>query len=662
MNTSTTLSVTEVRNGMRCPRLFTLGRMHSSVAFPIGSSCMGSTFHRVIERFAKSADTAPPWLTLKTAKSSEMSVVRGALRRWVLDFLIEELDAKPLLTTMPSEVDDLAEACREFADHLVEKLQAWPKEGLQALPRLLHSGEKTLEAHFPEAGLNLRGSLDAIFGRPEGGLEVVEYKLTDEANQSLDEAQVALYRELFKRSQQKEAGALLLRFSPKLQKTQISPTKAEALLRSEILPLMGALAHYLENPNSAPGPQNPSLCAHCPMLHTCVQEYPQNLSCRNEPPANASRPRPDASGELQPSRAILQDVECDSDLAGEMEASEIREKILEELRKLGVSADAGDPVVGPTLYLIGVSRLRGSVQQMDRVAQDVCHRLASRDQLELSYERQGHLRLFIIPRSQPRPVRLNHLLALKKDYLAASAGRFVVGQEPDGRVLTGDLSDSATAHLLIGGQTGSGKSWVLKSILSSLVHFHDPADLQLTLLDPKRVTFNQSAFMSAIQAHCHGPVLYDLQDAMPCLEHFIEIMEARYEHFKRAQVQDLPQYNDTVGPFERLCRHVIVMDEFQDLTSDKKNSQAFSSAVERLGAKARAAGVHLILATQRPDKDSIPSRLKANLNGKIALKVATQINSRIILDQAGAEKLLGNGDLLADLGRGITRAQGPMLG
>jgi S-DNA-T family DNA segregation ATPase FtsK/SpoIIIE len=124
---------------------------------------------------------------------------------------------------------------------------------------------------------------------------------------------------------------------------------------------------------------------------------------------------------------------------------------------------------------------------------------------------------------------------------------------------------------------------------------------------------------------------------------------------------DISEYNEQVVLQERLERRVLVIDEFQDLTAEKDSSRAFFDGVKRLGAKARAAGIHMILATQRPDRDTVPAVIKANLGGRIALQVASQINSRIVLDQGGAETLLGKGDLYASLGRGLVRAQAPLL-
>jgi S-DNA-T family DNA segregation ATPase FtsK/SpoIIIE len=161
-----------------------------------------------------------------------------------------------------------------------------------------------------------------------------------------------------------------------------------------------------------------------------------------------------------------------------------------------------------------------------------------------------------------------------------------------------------------------------------------------------------------IAAHLEGPVFYDGEALLPELDDLVAEMEARYERFDRARVENIDDYNEIAG--ERLARRVVVVDEFQDLLADKATRQAFLDGIKRLGAKARAAGIHLICATQRPDRNTVPGEIKANLGGKIALKVQAMVNSRIILDQPGAERLLGRGDLLADLGHGLVRAQAPL--
>jgi S-DNA-T family DNA segregation ATPase FtsK/SpoIIIE len=200
-------------------------------------------------------------------------------------------------------------------------------------------------------------------------------------------------------------------------------------------------------------------------------------------------------------------------------------------------------------------------------------------------------------------VYLAPLLAQARDYLAAAPGRFVLGQRPSGEVLSGDLSDGSTPHLLIGGQAGSGKSYLLRALVASLVHYHPPSSIRFVLIDPKRVTFNVAAFQAAVGAHLERPIVYDVEDAIPIIERLVELMEERYELFTNAQVGDLAEYNELATPEERLERKVVVIDEFQDLTADKSTAKPFFEGIKRLGAKARAAGVHVVLATQRPDRD-----------------------------------------------------------
>jgi S-DNA-T family DNA segregation ATPase FtsK/SpoIIIE len=318
--------------------------------------------------------------------------------------------------------------------------------------------------------------------------------------------------------------------------------------------------------------------------------------------------------------------------------------------------------VGPTIYEIEVTRPRGPVRQLDQAAQDVVHRLSS-EATEASYEQlRGGRRVFVLRRPHPRKVLLGPLLAEARAYLSERAGRFVVGQRPTGEVLVGDLSDSSTPHLLVGGQSGSGKSYLLRALVASLVHYHPPSAIRFILIDPKRVTFNVPSFKSAVGAHLEGPIGYDAEEALPSIERLIETMNERYELFEKERVSDVSEYNEIVSEERRLERKIVVIDEFQDLAADKASAKEFFDGIKRLGAKARAAGVHLILATQRPDRETVPPIIKTNLGGKIALRVASKVNSNIILDEPGAERLMGKGDLYANLGQGLVRAQAPLVG
>ena len=651
------ISVTEVRNALRCPRVFALGRLSKkAVAFPVGSSCLGAAFHRIVDKFAQTVGQ-PPAAVASLPASAGHSQRRAALAAWLLDFLVDELQRDTSYRSIPAEVDDLAEALRQLADHLARR--AANGALAEAIRGVVRAGERPVEASIPEANVLLSGRLDALYGRPGEQLDVIEYKLTDEDNHAVDQAQVALYRELLRRAEGVSARPVVLRFNPALSVSELPEARADELVRTELLPLLSRMARWAEEPETAPATTRRDLCAACPVAIACGEQYPARLPSRDDPPMAATRARPSANGGLTAATPVQPASGSGADDEGQREAAAIQKRILEELRKDGVSTLSLEPTVGPTIYVIPVSRPRGQVSSLDRAAADVVHRLAStdKDRVDATYVKNGARREFTIRRSKPRSVLLAPLLEEKREWLSEQPGRFVLGQQPDGRIVTGDLADSATPHLLIGGQAGSGKSWLLRSLVASLIHWHDPSALRVTLLDPKRVTFNVAGFQAAIASHLDGPLLYGIEDAVPCFERFVDVMEERYELFERAQVSDLREYNQQVGKDERLPRQIVVIDEFQDLTVDKKTAGEFTTAVARLGAKARAAGVHLILATQRPDRQTVPPVLKANLGGKIALRVASAVNSRVILDEAGAEALLGKGDLLADLGQGLVRAQ-----
>jgi S-DNA-T family DNA segregation ATPase FtsK/SpoIIIE len=654
-------SVTEVRNALRCPRIFALGRMtHAAAAFPVGSSCLGAAFHRIVDRFAKTVEV-PPSAFATLELGAPLDDVAAGLRAWILDMLGDELMADPSLASMPAEIDDLAEALRELARHMAARLRRFGgQRPADALRRLVHDSERSLEAVVD--GVLVRGTLDAMYAEPDGSLEIVEYKLTDEANDSLDRAQVALYRHMLERSTGARARTSVLRFLPLLRETSLSDAEAEDIVARTLVPALRDMTAWAASPESAPPTARRDLCAACPMAVPCSETYPERLPQRDDPPAGGAHPRPDAGGVLAQSGPIAVIDLSPSDVEGKQEAERLKDWILKELKKQGVAAACPrPPVVGPTLYEIEIARPRGSVRALDKAAVDVKHRLASEDGTEAEYEHRGGKRIFVVRRAQPRTVLLGPLLAEERQYLAASPGRFVLGQCPSGETLCGDLADASTPHLLVGGQTGSGKSVLLRAIVASLAHHHPPSSIRFTLVDPKRVTFNVPSFQAAVGAHLDGPIVYDAEGALPAIERLVAIMEERYDLFTNAQVSDLAEYNE-VAVGERLERKVVVIDEFQDLTADKATAKPFFDGVKRLGAKARAAGVHLVLATQRPDKDTVPGLLKTNLGGKIALRVSSATNSRIILDEAGAEKLLGKGDMLANLGHGLVRAQAAFVG
>ncbi len=223
----------------------------------------------------------------------------------------------------------------------------------------------------------------------------------------------------------------------------------------------------------------------------------------------------------------------------------------------------------------------------------------------------------------------------------------------------GGLS-SHEPHSLVAGATGSGKSVLIQALLLDIAATN-PKDLaQLILIDPKMgVDYAPLADLP----HMRDEIVTTKEKAGEVLEALVQEMEARYRAFAKARARDLPTYNSKVAAEDRLPMIFLVHDEFADWMLDDAYKGAVGAAVQRLGVKARAAGIHLIFAAQRPDKDVMPMQLRENLGNRLILKVSSEATSKIALDRAGAELLLGRGHLAAKLNgeHGLVFAQAPFL-
>ncbi|MGI6710614.1 MAG: DNA translocase FtsK [Bacilli bacterium] len=212
-------------------------------------------------------------------------------------------------------------------------------------------------------------------------------------------------------------------------------------------------------------------------------------------------------------------------------------------------------------------------------------------------------------------------------------------------------------HGLIAGTTGSGKSVCINSIIASILYKADPNEVKLLLVDPKLtlVLFDEIP-------HLIAPVITDVKYASGILKWIVDEMENRFELFKHHRLTDITQFNkyaEENGGIEKIPKLVIIMDEFGDLLIN--DSGTIEHYIQRITQKARSAGIHLIVSTQRPSADIIKGSIKANLQTRIAFKVATGVDSRVVLDKEGAEALLGNGDMLYHNGTREIRVQGAYL-
>ncbi len=242
-----------------------------------------------------------------------------------------------------------------------------------------------------------------------------------------------------------------------------------------------------------------------------------------------------------------------------------------------------------------------------------------------------------VPNRKAADVRLYGILSSKQWTGAGEPLSFAVGKDIAGDAVVGELNKMP--HLLIAGQTGSGKSVMINTLLSSLLYRNSPSDMRLILVDPKQVEMTPYADIP----HLLTPIITEPEKTISALKWAVNEMERRYTLLAEERVRDIKSYN-AKKPEEIMPYIVIVIDELADLMMIA--ARDVEALIVRLAQKARAVGVHLVLATQRPSVDVITGLIKANIPARIAFTVASQVDSRTILDQVGAEKLLGQGDML----------------
>ncbi|KKS83023.1 MAG: cell division FtsK/SpoIIIE [Candidatus Wolfebacteria bacterium GW2011_GWC1_43_10] len=241
-----------------------------------------------------------------------------------------------------------------------------------------------------------------------------------------------------------------------------------------------------------------------------------------------------------------------------------------------------------------------------------------------------------VPNKSAAIVRLGNLMSYP-EFAGAGLLGFCLGRDVTGEPIFADIEKMP--HLLVAGATGSGKSIALHSILISMLYKNSPQTLKLVLIDPKRVELSVYNGLP----HLVAPVITQGKKALGVFRWAIAEMENRYETLLKAGARDTQSYNKK-NPEKPLSYIIIVVDEMADLMV--AYGRDVENAVVRLAQMARATGIHLILSTQRPSVEVITGLIKANITARVALQVASQIDSRTILDTAGAEKLLGGGDLL----------------
>ena len=317
-------------------------------------------------------------------------------------------------------------------------------------------------------------------------------------------------------------------------------------------------------------------------------------------------------------------------------------KLEDTLMSFGVEAKVLQVTKGPSVTRFEIQPSPGvKVSKIVNLQDDIALGLAA-SAVRMEAPIPGKSAIGIeVPNKKQTPVFLREVLDSKEFQESTKKISFALGKDITGACIVGDLSEMP--HMLIAGATGSGKSVCINSLIVSLLYKYSPDEIKLLMIDPKVV---ELSIYNGIP-HLLIPVVTEPKKAAGALNWAVNEMDKRYELFTKYKVKNIKSYNQQVDKgfiSEKLPYIVLIVDELADLMMTCPND--VEDYICRLAQKARAAGIHLIIATQRPSVDVITGVIKANIPSRISFAVSSGVDSRTILDQTGAEKLLGRGDML----------------
>ena len=317
-------------------------------------------------------------------------------------------------------------------------------------------------------------------------------------------------------------------------------------------------------------------------------------------------------------------------------------KLQKTLYSFGVSAKVQDVSVGPTITRYELKPAEGTrVSKIANLADDIALNLAA-ETIRIEAPIPGKQAVGIeVPNETKEAVHLREVIDSDEFLNNKSKLSIALGKDVAGKTVVADIAKMP--HVLIAGSTGSGKSVCINTIITSIVYNAKPSEVKLVMVDPKVV---ELSVYNGIP-HLLIPVVTDPKKAAGALAWAVIEMDERYNKFAQKGVRDLKGYNKAIekeNENAKLPQIVIIIDELADLMMVA--AKEVEEAICRLAQKARAAGMHLVIATQRPSVDVITGLIKANVPSRISFAVSSQVDSRTILDCAGAEKLLGKGDML----------------
>ena len=345
----------------------------------------------------------------------------------------------------------------------------------------------------------------------------------------------------------------------------------------------------------------------------------------------------------KPPYELLDDVTIREDLDAD-DRQRAAQAIVDKYAVFKILIEPANIIVGPsvTRYMFNVISQKTRMDEFKQYANDIKACIEAQEDVIIYAPVHGTNQIGIdVANKSKTPVVLRGMLESPAFQNAKGKLVFAIGQEITGKVVVADLSEMP--HLLIAGTTGSGKSVCLNCLIVSMMYKYGPEYVRFLMVDPKFVELSR---YNGIPHMLTSETITTMDDALAGMDYLIAEMDSRYQLFRAKGVGNIGEYNSRINPKtgQKLPYLVFIVDELADLMST--NKKAFEGKLGKLAQKSRAAGIHIVLATQRPDVSVITGTIKANLPCRMALKVSSQVDSTTIINGGGAEKLLGHGDML----------------
>ena len=391
-----------------------------------------------------------------------------------------------------------------------------------------------------------------------------------------------------------------------------------------------------------------------------VEEHSTSIVKNNNPEdLSPYDPKAELSRYKYPTLDLLKKYEDDGKSFIDMdEQRQNKDRIVQVLRNFGVTVDSIKATVGPTITLYEITLAPGiKISKVRSLEDDIALSLAALG-IRIIAPIPGRGTIGIeVPNANPRVVSMESILSSKKFQETTMALPLALGKTISNEIYMVDLAK--IPHLLVAGATGQGKSVGLNAIITSLLYKKHPAELKFVLVDPKMVEFSiykplLNHFLAQIppESDADEPIITDVKKVVKTLNSVCQEMDDRYNLLKLANVRKLEEYNEKFTKRQLNPEHghrflpyiVVIIDEYGDLimTAGKE----IELPIARIAQKARAVGIHMIIATQRPTVNIITGTIKANFPGRMAFKVMSSVDSKTILDGTGANQLIGRGDML----------------